>query len=148
MSQREEIAVGKFREGYNCAQSVLFSLKDRTGLSEDASLRIATGFGSGMGRTQHVCGAVSGAILALNLLYGRGKDEGKEKQEEVYSMIQTFIRAFEEGNGTIECRELLDGCHLLSEAGQKRFLDENMFERCCGYIARAAGIMDELLERS
>jgi len=144
---RESIAVGKFREGYNCAQAVLFSMKDRTGLSEDASLKIATGFGAGMGRTQHVCGAVSGAVLALNLLYGRGKDEGKEKQEEVYSLIQRFIRSFEEQNGTIECRELLDGCHLLSEEGQKRFLDENMFERCCGYIARAAEILDELLER-
>jgi len=148
MSQREEIAVGKFREGYNCAQAVLFSQKDRTGLSEDASLKIATGFGAGMGRTQHVCGAVSGAVLTLNLLYGRGKDEGKEKQEEVYAKIQSFILAFEARCRTIECRELLDGCQLLSEEGQKRFLDENLFERCCGYIALAAEIMDELLERS
>ena len=69
--------VDKFKEGYNCAQAVLFSLTKHTGISEDDSLKIGTGFGGGMGRTQHVCGAVSGGILALNLLLRQGLRRGE-----------------------------------------------------------------------
>ena len=140
--------VNKFKEGYNCAQSVLFSLKNYTKLSEEESLRIATGFGSGMGRTQHVCGAVSGGILALNILYGRGITEGKEAQEHVYSKVQDLITAFEAVNDTIICRELLDGCNLLTDKGQERFASENMIERCQDYIAEAIQITEDIIDNN
>jgi C_GCAxxG_C_C family probable redox protein len=137
----------KFKEGYNCAQAVLFSLTQHTGLSEDDSLKIATGFGAGMGRTQHVCGAVSGGIMALNLLYGRGCHEGKEAQEEAYVKVQSLIARFEEESETIVCRELLDGCDLLTEEGQARFGSENMAERCSGYVASVINIVEGIIAR-
>ncbi len=138
-------SVEKFKEGYNCAQAVLFSLADHTGLSEDDSLKMATGFGAGMGRTQHVCGAVSGGILALNLLYGRGVNEGKEAQEEAYARVQSLISRFEEENSTVLCRELLDGCDLLTKEGQRRFISENMVERCYGYAASVTRIVEGII---
>jgi hypothetical protein len=47
---RAEQAVLKFAEGYNCAQSVLFSFCDDLNLDKDKALKIACGFGAGMGR--------------------------------------------------------------------------------------------------
>ena len=140
-----EIGVNKFKNGYNCAQSVLFSLTEYTGLSEDYSLRIATGFGAGMGRTQHVCGAVSGGILAMNILYGRGSEDGKEKQEEVYLKVRELIKEFEKENNTIVCKELLNGCDLLTEEGQNRFNNENMVEKCHSFIASVINIVEEII---
>ncbi len=142
----KEIGINKFKEGYNCAQSVLFSLREYTGLTEDQSLKIATGFGSGMGRTQNICGAVSGGILALNMICGRGCEDEKPQQEVNYLKIRELISNFEEKNNTIICRKLLDGCNLLSDEGQQRFKSENMVEQCHGYIADAIGIVDGIIE--
>ena len=141
-----ERAVNKFKEGYNCAQSVLFSLSRYTDIDEDLSLRLATGFGAGMGRTQHVCGAVSGGLLAINALYGRGEKELKEKQDDVYLKVQHLIGEFEKRKKTIICRELLDGCDLLTPRGQSRFSSENMIEMCHSYVRSVVEIVEEIME--
>lgn len=145
---RSETAVNKFREGYNCAQSVLFSFADRLNISADMALRIANGFGAGMGRKQEVCGAVSGGILVLNLLYGRGENDDKEKQEFTYSMVRDFIDAFESRFNTVICRSLLDGCKLLTPEGQGRFKSENMIEKCYKYVDYSVGILEELISKN
>jgi C_GCAxxG_C_C family probable redox protein len=67
MSARSQKAVEKFLSGYNCAQSVLYSFCDDLRFDGDAALRLACGFGAGMGRKQEVCGAVSGGIIAIGL---------------------------------------------------------------------------------
>ena len=62
MKNHAAIAEEKFGGGYNCAQSVLFSFCEELGLDADTALKIACGFGAGMGRKGEVCGAVSGAL--------------------------------------------------------------------------------------
>ena len=59
-----------FLEGYNCAQAVFCAFCDLTGVDVDAAARMASSFGGGMGRLREVCGAVSGALLALGMLRG------------------------------------------------------------------------------
>ncbi len=48
-----------FLEGNNCAQSVVLSFAEDYGYSKELALKIAAGFGGGMGRIQGTCGAVS-----------------------------------------------------------------------------------------
>lgn len=143
-----EIAVDKFKEGYNCAQAVLFSLCKYTSIADDFALKIATGFGAGMGRTQHVCGAISGAIIAINLLYGRGAADDSELQDDAYLKIQQLISDFKKENNTVSCMELIDGCNLLTPEGQERFECENMKEKCHQYIAMAARICEKIILQS
>lgn len=139
-----DLAVNKFKEGYNCAQSVLFAYADRLNISTDTALKIATGFGGGMGRKQEVCGAVSGAIMVLGLIYGRGEHDGREKQEITYATVRELIDGFTKECGSINCKELLSGCELMTAEGQKRFVDEKMIERCYGYVERVCGLLDRL----
>lgn len=109
-----DIAAEKFADGYNCAQSVLYSFAGELGLDGSAALKIANAFGGGMGRKQEVCGAVSGALMALGLRYGRAEGDGKEKQEATYAKTRELMDAFVAECGTVNCRELLSGCDLLS----------------------------------
>ena len=44
----QETAVAYHTNGCNCAQSVLMALQNETGLDEDTSRRVATGFGGGV----------------------------------------------------------------------------------------------------
>ncbi|MDA3899690.1 MAG: C-GCAxxG-C-C family protein [Spirochaetes bacterium] len=131
---RSEKGVSKFKEGFNCSQSVLFSYADRLGISEDNALKIMTGFGAGMGRRQEICGAVSGGIAVLSMLYGRTGSDDKQKTDETYDKTRKLIEAFISNYGTVNCLSLLGGCRLLSEEGQQRFKDENMIKHCYDFV--------------
>ncbi len=143
---RGEIGVNKFKEGYNCAQSVLFSYVNKLNISENFALKIANGFGAGMGRKQEVCGAISGGILVLNVLYGRGENEAKEKQEILYSKVRELIDRFEEQFKTVTCLNLLDDCRLLTPEGQERFTSDNMINKCYEYVDFTIKVLEELTE--
>lgn len=141
-----EIAVNKFKEGFNCAQSVLYCYAEKLNISKDIALRISSGFGAGMGRKQEVCGAISGAILVLNLLYGRGEKDEKQKQDINYSKVRELITRFENIHGTINCKKLLDGCDLLTAVGQEKFKLENLIENCYKYVEDTVKILYEIIE--
>lgn len=56
--------------GYNCAQCVLMSFEDITGLDETTAARVASGFGSGIGGCGELCGALAGATMANGMRHG------------------------------------------------------------------------------
>jgi C_GCAxxG_C_C family probable redox protein len=138
-----EKAEKKFREGFNCAQSVIYSFADKLNLEQDQALRISNGFGGGMGRKQEVCGAVSGAIMVLGMMYGRGENEDREKQEKTYAKVREFIDKFEAKFKTVNCKSLLDGCELLTAEGQEMFKNNNLKEKCCNYVKYAADLLSQ-----
>ena len=82
---------------------------------------MGTGFGAGMGRRQEVCGAVTGGIMVLGCLYGRGENDAKDAQDGAYRKVRTLMDEFAGQTGSVLCREILDGCDLMTDAGQKRF---------------------------
>lgn len=143
---KSEIAVNKFKDGYNCAQSVLFSYADKLNISRDLALKMANGFGGGMGRKQEVCGALSGGILVLNLIYGRGENEEKQKQEIVYSLVRELMDKFEEKYGSVNCKKLLDGCELMTSEGQEQFKSNKLIEKCYDYVEFTVRALDEIIE--
>ena len=96
-----------FLNGYNCAQAVAVAFCDVTGLEPDFAAKMASSFGGGMGRMREVCGAVSGMLMVLGLLYGYdtpGDDAGKKLQ---YQAVQALSSQFREQTGSIICREIL-----------------------------------------
>ena len=60
-----------FESGFYCAESVLLAIAEATGIQSDFIPKIATGFCGGISRTCSVCGAATGAIMAINLFTGR-----------------------------------------------------------------------------
>ena len=60
-------AVDLFENKYNCAQSVLTAFGPQFELEPEITLKIACGFGAGMGRLQETCGAVTGAFMVIGL---------------------------------------------------------------------------------
>jgi len=143
---RSENAVNRFREGYCCSQSVLSSFSDKLSISTDAALKMADGFGAGMGRKQQVCGAVTGSILVLGFLYGRGENEPVGKHEYTYAKVKEFMDHFEALHGSVICRELLKGCDLLIPQGQERFKAENMIEGCYGFVNDAVRLLEDIID--
>lgn len=134
-----------FRQGYNCAQAVVFAFSDRLASDGNAMLRIASGFGGGIGHRQETCGAVTGAVIVLGHCHGRGLDEPKAKTDNTYARVQEFMCRFEACHGTCACRELLGGCDFNTEVGEREFKERGYREvRCEVFIHDAVRIVEEL----
>ena len=93
----QETAVAYHTTGCNCAQSVLMALQNETGLDEDTSRRVATGFGGGV-RCGEICGSISGAVMAFGLAADQVTATAMPKQ-----MTQSFREEF----GCLRCQELV-----------------------------------------
>ena len=100
-------AMENFRSGYNCSQSVVLAFEDVHGLDEKTILRLASGFGGGMGRLREVCGSVSGTFMVAGFLYGYDEPKDYEGKKELYARIQELAASFRKINGSIVCRDLL-----------------------------------------
>ena len=144
MPDKAQSAVDKFVEGYNCAQSIMFAFCDECGLSQDAALKVSCGFGAGMGRKQEVCGAVAGGVMVLGLRHGRGTADGRSVTEALYPMTREFMDAFAVRNGSYLCRDLLSGCDLTSDEGQRQFRERGLLEKVCKPCVRSAA---EILQK-
>jgi C_GCAxxG_C_C family probable redox protein len=147
MNNRTEIAVAKFSEGYNCAQSVFYSYCDALHFDKNTALKMACGFGAGMGRKEEVCGAVTGGILVIGAKYGRGGRDDRTATELTYKKTRELMDRFEKKHGTFICRKLLKGCELTTEEGQKHFKDNKLADTICQPCVRSVvEILDDIME--
>ena len=149
MENRAEIAVKKFLEGYNCAQSVFSSFCDDLKLDRNRVLKMSCGFGGGMGRKGEVCGAVTGGIMVIGAKYGRGENDGRTVTDLTYARTRELMDRFSEKHGTFICRQLLDGCELATEEGQRQFKEKDLLNKTCkGCVRDVVDILEEMIKAS
>jgi C_GCAxxG_C_C family probable redox protein len=147
LNDRTEIAVAKFLEGYNCAQSVLYSYCDVIHFDKNTALKMACGLGAGMGRKGEVCGAVTGGILVIGAKYGRGERDDQTAKELAYEKTSELMDRFEKKHGTFICRKLLGGCELSTEEGQKYFKENELSHKTCKLCVQSVvEILDSIME--
>ncbi len=146
-SNLTQIADDRHREGFNCAQSALSPFAEELGLPLDVAMRLAAPFGGGMGRQGEVCGAASGALMALGLRYGSPVAD-KDAKETVYAITAEFLRRFEARTGALLCRDLIQS-DMTTPEGLAWARARNVFTTICpGLIAAAVEIADDLIQRS
>jgi C_GCAxxG_C_C family probable redox protein len=107
--------------------------------------KIATGLCGGISRTCGRCGAVLGAIMAINLFYGRSRPE--ESLESNFAVVQTLINKFESKFGSTNCKKLI-GCDLGTEEGQNTFKENNLVEQCKDFTEEATKMAMSIIEDS
>jgi C_GCAxxG_C_C family probable redox protein len=146
MSNRSERAVSCFSEGFNCAQAVISTCGPELGLDRETALRVAGGFGGGMGHLGEVCGAVSGAFLVIGLKCGKTQAEDNEKRDKGYRLVQEFADEFRARNGSILCRELL-GCDIRTPEDLAEAKEKGVFSTLCPkLVENAVGILEQMEE--
>lgn len=132
-SKYEEKAVELFKSGQNCAQSVFGAFADTFGIDAATAAKIACGLGGGVGRLREVCGALTGASLALGLKYGPDKTA-------VYPEVQALAEQFKAECGSIICRELLAGTNATTGGAPaertQTYYDTRPCEKCVATAAR------------
>lgn len=141
---RSERARGLFEQGANCAQAVAGAFADVVGMKEEELFKLASGFGGGVGRMREVCGAVSGMVLIMNMLYGNDDISDKSAKDAHYARVQSVIKKFEAETSSIICRTLLQLAEdadtpPVSEARTKEYYQKRP---CAALVELAAQILE------
>lgn len=134
-----------FDAGFYCAEASLMAVAKHHGIESPLIPAIATGFCSGLSRTSGMCGALTGGILGLNLVYGRERE--RESVEQNYAAVQRLVSEFGAACGSTKCSELL-GCDLGTAEGLQSFRANRLHERCREYTAMATRIAVSLSDGS
>ncbi|MGB9371683.1 MAG: C-GCAxxG-C-C family protein [Halobacteriota archaeon] len=142
---KAEDAVALFQQGFNCTQSILSVFAPDYGLDLDMACRISQGFGAGMGRTDNICGSLSGAIMVIGLRYGGIRADDVEAKEKTYAMVREFLQKFKNRYGSVACTDLLG--YNLSDPQQyaNSMTHKVATERCPIFIRGAVELVETLL---
>jgi C_GCAxxG_C_C family probable redox protein len=133
-----------FEQSFNCAQAVLAPFAERFGLAQETAFKMATPFGGGIGHTGQVCGAVSGAIMAIGLAQGTASDD-KPQKEACYGLARAFQARFLALHNAVTCPGLL-GFDLGDPDEYAQAREMGVFHtRCPAFVGDAARITAELL---
>ena len=144
---KKDIAIALFEEGFNCAQAVSAAFCEETGMSKDAMVKLASGFGGGFGRLREVCGAVSGMVIVANILYGYESPTDNEAKMNYYKDIQSIILEFKARNGSYVCHDLLNlpENDSKSPVPEKRTAEYYRKRPCKELVGEAADILEKFI---
>lgn len=143
---RSEKALKFYSQGFNCAQSVIASFADVLELDEEKAVRIASGFGGGMGRTQETCGAATGAYMVIGFMRGKLHNGTEVSNEESTQLVQEFSKRFNAMHKSTNCRVLIK-FDLNSEKEREEAKKEDVFNtKCTSFVATAVEILEDILK--
>ena len=140
---RCEQAVGYHKKGFNCCQSVLAAFQDVIGLTETQCLTLGGGFGAGAG-TGELCGAVTGAVIVLDLLTPADPADVIGSKKRSVGQAKELQKRFAERFDALRCADLL----------QKKFVPDDttlaakalgLTGHCDIMIATAVEIVEQML---
>ncbi len=139
-----DLAKMYFEQKFHCSQAVLAAFAQELGLTEEQALKLGGCFGSGMCKGE-VCGACTGALMALGLKFGQSDIADLESRKKTNEVTVEFLELFKKANGSYICKELL-GCDLATEEGKKYAMENRLFvEFCPKMVESATQIVEKLL---
>jgi len=131
-----EMAANCWAEQYNCAESVLRGVCHAQGIDlSDQGKRMATPFGGGVGRSEDICGALVGGVLAIGIVKGRTTHQ--EDRLTAYDTAGRLHRMFDEQFGSTSCRVL----------NMSDFKSVEHRPRCGRYVEAATRLTIQILRR-
>ena len=138
-----ELAKNYFEKKYHCSQAVLAAFAEELGLTEEQALKLGGCFGGGMCKGE-VCGACTGALMALGLKYGQSDIDDMESRKKTNDVTVEFLDMFKKENGSYICKELL-GCDLATNEGKQYAIENKLFVNFCPKMVESATVITEQL---
>jgi C_GCAxxG_C_C family probable redox protein len=92
---------------HNCAQSSFLALQEVFGLEDGSIVKALTPF-PGIAERGETCGAVTGTLMALGLVYGRDRLDDWEGWRKSLVPTREFCARFEDKIGSMSCGDILE----------------------------------------
>lgn len=130
----------------NCAQTVVTAFCGDLGIDRNLALKIAMGFGGGMGRTARTCGAVTGAYIVLGLAQEISPENPRATIDLTYVLMKKFNQKFVNKHGSMVCKELL-GIDVSTKKGSAEAHRKEVFANLCpNFVETSVKILEGMLK--
>lgn len=134
IQQIREIGEGYFQRGeFFCSEAVVKTINDALGkpFSDDVT-KLASGFPIGIGKSGCLCGAVSGGIMALGMVYGR--NHGEPMRDEMFPSAAKLHDHIKEMYKSTCCRVMIRNFEFTSPERKAHCV--KITGEVCEYIAK------------
>ncbi|MDD2229674.1 MAG: C-GCAxxG-C-C family protein [Candidatus Cloacimonetes bacterium] len=115
-------------EGFNCAQAVVSSFTEETGIDEKTAKKISSCFGGGM-RMGATCGALTGALMVLGLNKGFSQYSPERKADIELECIN-LISSWKAEIGSTDCKDIL-GIDVSDPEQRAQGKADGVFDKHC-----------------
>ena len=103
-----------FMQGIDCSQVVTTEFAEKMQLTEEQARKVSACFGGGM-MCGETCGAVTGALMVIGMVYGHSREGDQEQKDRMTAKTAEFKRLFAQKYPSCMCKELLG--HDISKPG-------------------------------
>lgn len=139
------------QQSHHCAQSSFLALKDLFGLKGEEVVKALTPI-PGIAERGETCGAVTGPLMAMGLIYGRNMHQLDNWDLYQQSLLPAgaFCTQFEEAFGTTLCHEVQQGkfgrCYRLTDPDElQEFQNDGATEKCSEVVRQAVHLAAEII---
>jgi C_GCAxxG_C_C family probable redox protein len=94
---------------------------------------MAAGFGGGIGGEQDVCGAITGAVIAIGYREGLAGGNQEEIAKRAKPAVRAVYEGFREKFGAVDCRTLIGYDTSIPAEQAKSHSDPARIEKCRGF---------------
>ena len=131
---------------YGCAETVFIVLKEAYGLPQAGDSAAAMALNGGVAYSGGLCGAVSGAALALGLLAAERIEDHREAKTAARRITARLMDDFATQFGATDCRTLT-GVDLRTESEHREFIESGIWrDRCMRQIEFVVGQLAPLAD--
>jgi C_GCAxxG_C_C family probable redox protein len=148
------IAESNMRMCHHCAQASFLTLQEVFGLEGGSIIKALTPL-PGIAERGETCGAVTGSLMALGLIFGRDRVDDWAAWRACLVPARKFCSRFEEEEGSTQCADLLEKhfgrrFDLANPADLAEFqsAQPGPTEVCGGVVSKAARMAAEVILES
>ena len=135
----------------NCAQTTFLTLQEGFNLEDGAILKALTPF-PGMALRGETCGTVTGSLMAIGLVYGRGRDRLGDWSLFTACLrpARRFCREFEKIYGSTRCGDVVERqfgkrFDLANPAQSMEWYNHGAMDKCAEVVRMAIRIAGEII---
>jgi C_GCAxxG_C_C family probable redox protein len=139
------------QRSHHCAQSSFLALKKQFGLEGEQVFRALTPL-PGIAERGETCGAITGPLMAMGLIYGRGIQQMEDWDTYQASLVPAgkFCDRFEQEFGTTLCHKVQEGefgrCYHLTDPKELQdFQNAGATEKCSAVVRSAVRMAAEII---
>jgi len=121
------------------------SFRDYLGIQDSVLPQLASGFGGGVGHKGSLCGALTGAVMAIGMKMGRTDPKDRGTLQKVYNTCQQFWAQFEKEFGNVNCYDIIR-IHLDNEEERQKWLAAGGRGKCADLLEKTARMLCDSLK--
>jgi C_GCAxxG_C_C family probable redox protein len=146
LDQRVELVMEK---SHNCAQTTFFVLSEQFGLGGNEILKALTPL-PGMAERGETCGAITGALMAMGLIYGRDKLDDWEKYRSSLIPTNKFCTQFQQELGSSLCCQIQERAfgksyNLMDPDDLREFQRAGATSKCSKVVQKACRLAADII---